>query len=502
MIHTLLLPLAVRFKRVLSSGILACVLAGGCGLFLGATAGPEPTEEKWVPPFYLEDRNAQTGELERVSMFGPLMEQSFVEPRTWAAFRPFSINIQDESKNQREGHFLYPFYNDYEKPNNRRWDIAGVIRYSQTRSPDPKGTPITHFSIFPIYHYKNTGDPNTSYRGLFPVAGSSKGFMGYKEISWWWFPLYARFDRWGESRVCMPWPFIQWMEGEGCSGGALWPLMGQFKREGRYNRQYMLWPLIYDYKEHLDRPNITNKQGFLPFYSMVDSENVESRTWIWPFFGYTHQTNPFYNESRYFWPFFVQGRGAVDYVNRWAPFYTHSIHRGKSKKWVMWPFLRTRSWDEKGVHIEEGQVFFFLIWAQKQWSLANPSAPPAERSLVWPFISYWDNGAGRKQMQVVNPLEVFFLGNEIVRKVYTPLFALYRYDQIEPGHVKQTLLFNTIVWEKKPEVSRLALGPIVEFRSGKTEEETSGEIRLLLGAITLANYNGKKTLKLFGKEIL
>ena len=272
--------------------------------------------------------------------------------------------------------------------------------------------------------------------------------------------------------------------------------MGQFKRKNKYNRQYMLWPLIYDYKEDLDKPNITHKQGFLPFYTKETSANVESMTWVWPFFGYTHKTNPFYNESRYFWPFFVQGRGAVDYVNRWAPFYTHSIHRGKEKKWVMWPFLRTRNWDEKGVHIEEGQVFYFLIWSQRQWSLANPSAPFAEKTLVWPFFSYWDNGAGRKQFQFINPLEVFFLGNEVVSKVYTPLFALYRYNQIEPGHVRQTLLFNTVVWERKHDEKRIAIGPIIDWKEGKD----SSHVQFLYGLFGLTKKNGKQGFKLFWKE--
>lgn len=74
MIYAFLNRSATRLKRVLSSGVLVCVVAGGFGLFLGASAGPEPAEEKWIPPFYMEDRNAQTGDLERVSMFGPLME--------------------------------------------------------------------------------------------------------------------------------------------------------------------------------------------------------------------------------------------------------------------------------------------------------------------------------------------------------------------------------------------------------------------------------------------
>src|SRR5206468_10740909 len=75
-----------------------------------------------------------------------------------------------------------------------------------------------------------------------------------------------------------------------------------------------------------------------------------SETYLWPFFGYSDRTAPAsYHEIRYLWPLFVQGRGD-HYINRWAPFYTHSVNHGYDKQWFLWPVLR-RGQDRKSTRL-------------------------------------------------------------------------------------------------------------------------------------------------------
>jgi len=44
-----------------------------------------------------------------------------------------------------------------------------------------------------------------------------------------------------------------------------------------------------------------------------------------------------------------------------------------------------------------------------------------------------DNGAGARQFQLFSPVDVFLGDNENVRLLWSPLFAIYRYDQPARG---------------------------------------------------------------------
>ena len=87
------------------------------------------------------------------------------------------------------------------------------------------------------------------------------------------------------------------------------------------------------------------------------------------------------------------------------------------------------------------------------------------------------DGAGRRQYQIPSPLEVFFPNNDLVRQTWTPLFALYRYDQRAPGNARTSLLWDGITWEHNDAEQRAEfhLGPIFSV------QRKPGERRIAIG---------------------
>ena len=217
----------------------------------------------------------------------------------------------------------------------------------------------------------------------------------------------------------------------------------------------------------------TVSQGFLPFYTRDTAPGLISENYLWPFFGYTHRTEPFrYDEQRYFWPLLVQGRGDSRRVNRWAPFYTHSNIKGYDKTWVAWPLYRHAEWADGNIAQEKNQFLYFLYLSQTQRSLSNPAAAPAHKTHLWPLFSAWDNGAGRRQVQVLSPLEVFFPSNDVIRQLYTPLFALYRYDR-DAANERHSLLWNAVTWRRSASGRAFHLGPLVSVESGAEQKRVA-----------------------------
>ena len=413
---------------------------------------------------------------------GPLI---FRKPRadadgnTASGFRPLWVQLHNPEGKFRAGYFLYPLFSYSVDENTYKWSVFELIRRTDRRA---SAAPVKsvyeqngEFEIFPFWFSRQTGDGELSYKALFPIYGTIKNKLGFERLSWTLFPLYVRNEKRGAITTSTPWPFIRVTRGA-AHGWGVWPLFNYVDRPGVSRHETYLWPLGYNltrYPAPDDPPGTPPRRdiGALPFYARSTGPGYINEDYAWPFFGYTERMRPTrYSERRYFWPFLVQGRGD-HLIDRWAPFYTHSINKGVDKHWFMWPLVRHAQWDEQDIRRERSQFLYFVYWHEQQRAAGRPHAPVAQLTHVWPLVSKWDNGAGRRQWQFPSPLEVFFPGNEKVRQTWTPLVTLARYDRTAPGDARTSLLWNFISWEKHAaeERSEFHVGPL--FSVARQAEE-------------------------------
>ena len=421
-------------------------------------------------PFFVRHEQAD-GQMVSEQFVGPLFFAKH-GPAEIRGFRPFYL--QTRVDDQETSSFLYPLFTWRKQAGYTSFSFYQLVNDSREQEVERAG--VHHFDVWPFYFSRDTGDPATSYQAFFPFGGTIKQRLGKDRIHFVAFPLYSFVEKGEKQTTHAPWPFLRFIGGGGYHGFEFWPLFGRQGRDGDYDRQFYLWPLIYKSATHLSEPEPDVKFGVLPFYTRDTGPGYISENYVWPFFGYTHRTLPKrYDERRYLWPFLVQGRGDTNYVNRWAPLYTHSVIKGYDKTWAPWPIYRHATWTDGDIAQEKNVVFFFLYWSLTQRSTTNPAAAPAHKTHLWPLFSSWDNGAGRHQVQFLSPLEIFFPTNEPVRQLYTPLFALYRYDQRAPGDTRHVVLWNLLSWENTPTEREFHLGPLFSVRS------TPGRSRVAVG---------------------
>jgi hypothetical protein len=131
----------------------------------------------------------------------------------------------------------------------------------------------------------------------------------------------------------------------------------------------------------------------------------------------------------------------------------------------------------------------------EQHSLRHSAAAPAEKVHIWPLLSAWDNGAGRRQYQFPSPFEALFPNNETVRQNWTPLFALYRYDQRAPGDIRASLFWDAITWTRDDARSRSAfhLGPLLSVQTDSRQQR----IALGNGLVGLSRAAGTRAWRFF-----
>ena len=449
--------------------ILRLTLLLGLAAALAARAD---TGERNAWPVRVAEIRAD-GQTESWQSLGPLLfEKPADDGGSIAGFRPFYVATTDARGLTRQTTVLYPIFTYRSDGEVSQWTILQLINRSGRAEGAPPTKDEKHeaFDVWPLWFSRQTDSPETSYHALFPVAGTIKNRFGFDRISWGLWPLYMESSKRGTTTTSVPWPILRVTRGTE-QGFALWPLFGWREKPDAFRQQYYLWPLIWN---NTTQPPAaapagtppSRAVGFLPFYTREQSAGFINENYAWPFFGYTTRTQPFrYDETRYLWPLLVQGRGDDRLVNRWGPFYTHSVIKGLDKTWVLWPLFREATWTDAGIRQTKTQLLYFFVWSLDQRSATNPARPHANIVHVWPLLSEWSNGAGRRQLQVPSPLEVFFPGNAKVRESWTPLFALYRYDQRAPDDFRHDFLWGAVTWRREAGRREFHLGPLLSVDS-------------------------------------
>lgn len=444
-------------------------------LLLNGVAAPAPAAD-----FGLHEENnwpaavrqvTSEGTVRSWNAAGPFLFYQPTEDGTAKGFRPFWFQMHDARGEFRSGYALYPLFSYRVDETTYRWSVFELIRVIGRRPGAPAPTsqfePREEFEFWPLWFSRTAGDPAESYRGLLPIAGTVRNKLGMERFHWVLFPLYAEIEKRGAITTHTPWPFIRVTRGA-AHGGGFWPFYTAEERTGVSRSVHYLWPLGFDITRQPspdDPPGTRPRRdvGFLPFYARSTGPGFLNLSIGWPFFGYTEQVQPVrYFETRYFWPLFVQGRGDERFVNRWGPFYTHSVKRGYDKRWYAWPLVRRAQWEEQGLLRTKTQLLYFLYVSHRQRSLAHPELPEGKLTHYWPLLSTWDNGAGRRQWQFLSPFDVLFPGNAKVHHAWTPLFTLARHDQTAPGETRTSLLWDAITWRQhaRRDEREFHLGPL------------------------------------------
>jgi len=409
---------------------------------------------------------------------GPLwFSQPWEETGTAGGVRPFWVTRSNPATGRIRTTILYPLMTVRRDPGARSWSILNIINSADDSAGD------RHFDVWPFYFSRVTDDPATTYRAFFPIAGEVRDRLFRERIKWRLFPLYFETEANGVIARSYLWPFVRTASGAGVDRFALWPFFGWKRVEGISDQNFAVWPFYYHNRTGLDQEAPVEALGVLPFYTSEQSADLDSRTYLWPFFGYTddRRAPEVYHETRYFWPFLVQSQGSNVQRNRWAPFYTWSLRNGREKRWWLWPLVRREQWADGGLERIQTRVLWFLFRGETQRSLTSGAA--ASKSHLWPLYSRWDNGAGHRQLQVLSVLTPVFPTNEGIQLQWEPLFSLYRKDSQETaGTARTSLLFDFLTWRTAPGESEFHLGPLLSL----TREDSAREIELAGGLLRLS----------------
>ena len=461
-----------------------------------------PNLDSYAWPLKVNWQNSDEATV-RESYAGPFIEHRITDEETFSAIRPFALERHYTSSEVDTSSLsiLYPLFIHRSYPGHSQWSIFSLIRGSKIETDSDPVDPETglvdyykkSFEIFPFYFDYDSWNPDQDYFGILPFYGELKNRLFYDRISWVAFPFYSKWENNDETTYAYLWPFVRHRTGPISKGFAIWPLFGSFQRENDYHQSFALWPFLYYHQDklYLETPN--TQIGVLPFYARETRQGYQREDFLWPFFGYTDDTNNNYQEARFLWPIFIQGRGTNRYLNQIAPLYSISKRNGVESDWYLWPLFNNRKFEFDGIETNKFKFLYFLYQDTQQTIADQPDQWLGTKRHFWPFFSYRSSEDGQKQFQMFSPLEPLFPNNSEIRKLYSPLFSIVRYQELNPEHKDLELLFSLIHFQRRPDFDRFEFGPLFGYELG--EEKVRFDI--LKGLLGYQRENGRRVLRLF-----
>ncbi|MFA5689342.1 MAG: hypothetical protein WC959_09390 [Kiritimatiellales bacterium] len=375
----------------------------------------------------------------------PLYANVATNGGTFFAVRPFYSHATVPEGEIRD--YLWPLYSRKEFKEEAA-SRALIFWFTHNFEKSNQNDPRIRRWLLPVY-FQGRDAAGENYFALFPFGGTIHEFLGRDEISFVFFPVYAR-SRINEVKTTsVLWPVISHTRGDGIARDRVFPFYGQSSLAGKYDKKFVLWP-FWTSAEYYYPGNEGSAWILFPLYGRAKTE-IESTHWIVPpFFRFTDGEK---QDKVYCpWPFFqrvTDERCSKLYV--WPVWGRREYHRGEDRRtFFLWPvFFSGRQKEADLIYIRHRvvPVFFFEKSVLCDETVALDECPEVSRYWhVWPLMSHRRTGtSSRFRLLELWPVR----DTPPVERNWAPLWTLYRRTD-DAGTISTDTLWFLWHSEKKP----------------------------------------------------
>ena len=324
--------------------------------------GPRPTEPPstyhfWILPILAVGRNTAGEDYGAVFPLGGRIDNWF--GRDTVKFVLFPLYWHSELNDLRTDHWLWPIVSRTTGDDLYRFRVFPFYGLSKK-----KGEYKNTYILWPFWTSSRLDHPGVRGSGfmLFPIYGHAKSEV---EETWMFVPPFFRHTvgKQGTHNVYL-WPFIQTSKSKKEDKLYVWPLYGR-RTTPDENRQFWLWPFIWN-RHDITPPTDINRFRIFPlFYSesqrplKTPDTVVDRYVSVWPLMSYERMRD---DTKR------------VRVVDLWPFRDTAPIERNLSPLWTVYRYERTARGRENEV-----------LWGLARWgSLTNGMASGS----VFPLVSW------------------------------------------------------------------------------------------------------------------
>lgn len=408
----------------------------------------------------LDFRESPRDGYSNLSILGPVFKLQQHGDEREMAIRPLFFQTTNRHNRTSSAEYLYPLASSASTPEVSTVQLIKVIQNNVYRRNE--GEKQDKSSMFFPFYISGKSEKYGPYTSVFPFYGDIYERFWRDEYHYVMFPLYGRTVKKGTTTRNYLYPFFATIEGERESGFQFWPLYGQSAKEGVYNRHFALWPIFMKEQSGLDTDNPTDKLTILPLYAATDSPKKVSRSYLWPFFGYTDDIARSQKEVDYFWPFWLTVRGEARNVTSLLPFYSEDKGKETLKRWYLWPFYKHEEMNSPIFSQERDRILYFLYSDNREmWPQDGSNR---RRTALWPLFVYNRDPRGVSSLSMPAPVEPVFDRDGIERN-WAPLWRLYQQKWNDRGDSAVSFLWNLYWHEVRGDDLAYEIFPLVAYSS-------------------------------------
>ena len=449
-------------------------------------AGPALASDATVSTFwpFFDYRSSDSADYQSLHMLGPFLKYETKGPETEYALRPlFYRAVDDQGESSTD--VLYPLFGTRNKGDSSSFQLFHLFTYDYG---DSESGSSNRGYLFPFFFY---GEEQGGYGAFFPVGGTMYNWFGRDRITFFLFPLYSQTERNGTTVDNVLWPFFASISGENESGFKFWPLFGQSRKEGVYEKSFFLWPIFFSESLRLDTDEPEERRAAWPFY--VSNETPQkSTTWVlWPFFSKTEDRVKDYTSYDAPWPLVRVTEGEKYYGERCLPFFADETRDAYRKRWFFWPIYKIEELQSELIERRRDRILFFLYSDTRETRFETGDS--MRRIDFWPFFGYKRTN-GVSSLHVLSLVEPFFPDNQGIERLWAPLWRVYQQKWDEQGNRIISLLWNLYWYEKQGARLAWELFPLLAFRK---ESEQDKEVTILKGLFSYRSTDQGKQFNLF-----
>jgi hypothetical protein len=436
----------------------------------------------------LDYRENSANKSSKLSILGPVLSFERTAEDKAMAFRPLFHTTEDIKATRDFSYYLYPIASSETTPDVSRIEILQIMQKNLYRKAEPEEKEQQSL-LFP---FVITGESKKygPYTSIFPFYGDIYERFWRDEYHYVLFPIYGRTVKKGTTNYNFLWPFFSVTSGDKESGFRFWPLYGQASKEGSYNSRFILWPIYMQEERGLDTSEPSRRLNIFPLYASFDSPSVTSRTWLWPFFGYSDDSKKDEKEKDYLWPLWLTVTGSKRNVTKFLPFYSDERSEDSTKNWYLWPIYRNDTMQSSQYRQERDKVLFFLFTNRvESWP---QDGRERRRTALWPLFLYTSNTDGEKRLTLPAPIESI-LDKEGIERLWAPLWRVYVQQWNEQGDSSLSIFWNLYWHDRHKDSLGWELFPLYRQRSAPLFLE----VQILKGLINYSASSSRRRLSLF-----
>lgn len=375
------------------AAVLAATLAAGC-------AGPRVgrTVDSSLPG-YTDDSVAAVREA------GPFYERvETAEGGVRSSYRPFLHTRIDTPDGGRAREFLWPIYAD--RLQNERFDWRFLLTWGRDADVGDRNSPW-YVWVMPLW-FQGRGKTGEDYAALFPIGGTMRDFLTYDKFRFILWPIWSEAERNGIHSTYWFWPIFSRAEGKGHHNLRVFPFWGRARKDGEWNRRFILWPLWNEAEYFRNGEPDGSGWVLVPVYGHTRRSTAEAWYVIPPFFGVSRGRGRFEGDRQILapWPFVRVSDVRGTHKRHFYPFYATTWTTNSSTTHVLWPFWR-HDHDESRSAIRDDWSLAPLFHrsvvrrpggdgeeAASDAAAGAPGEPVRSYTRLWPLFSHVDEEGG------------------------------------------------------------------------------------------------------------